>query len=1045
MKLVAAPLAESVAAVKPGVVQRKCACHGACDSCRDEKEKERAPGTVQRRASAAGGGAASHLSSAVAQRIQATARQGGDLLPAATRSAFEPRFGGHDFSGTRVHTGAAADRLARDLGAEAFTVGNHVFFAANRYEPASPAGHKLLAHELTHVVQQGRGGGAAPQTKLELGAPDGAAEREADRVAEAVAAGATAGPITAFGAGMVRRAAAAGDPPAGPTTNCNDAACETRDERNPCRCPLPGGGERVVVPRTVPLPLSRDKASDSSDMASLLARYRNYASSRALRTTHALERYDTEVAWRYWAAVRGPAGADIKSERGPNALLRRACSPDHIIERQVGGADHGDNLRLLERKRNSDAGTYLNTRLREIYRRFAVEPYSQNSFLEFTTVRDEGGALKPDDVCLAAEKGLPQVGAAPGQPSLAFIVGGNPVRVTYSPSGDVPTAHRYPVAGLELKSVAPGSTPPALTANLSPKVKRLPLKGQTYPDFQLMVDAEHVLRLAPSAPTDVRLVFPFLSEAAIVPRFENGQWVAIGDFTPTLPLLRFAQVHLEIRNEELQGGLTVPPDRLRQALPIPGLTLDPVNLVIGISNGQFSATGGFGFRYGTIASGQVAAAFSGGRFAADGTIDFNIPGLDQARGEAHVRDGRYSARVTLGKEKIRLPGVKSARVVVDVADGVLAGTGTIVLGIPGLDDASLAFTANSQGQYVLSGTASGRIPGLRDPRITITYANGALSGLGHAGFAIPGLEGGAIDLRYAAGQFSGSASIDYRRGRLSGRVTLNLSPAHKLSGGGQLQYEIAPGLAAIVGLEVPETGRPRVSGELRLPDPIVIFPERSFNKRLFGVSIDIPIFGISFGRSSIGIIANIAAGIDARAGIGPGQIRRPRIIAAFDPNDERGAASFQASAELYVPASAEIVVFLSGGIGVSLLIVKALGGIQANASAGLMGALVVPIELKYLAGKFTVDGSAELFAQPRLRFQLDAFVKVQADLLITTIDVYTKNWKLAAFEWGTDFRIGVRFPVHYVFGEPFALSLSQLEFIAPQIDTRKLMRDLLPK
>ncbi len=1040
MKLAAAPLAESVTAVKPGVVQRKCACHGTCDSCREEKEKERVPGTVQRRASPAGGGAASQLSSAVAHRIQATARQGGDTLPAGTRSAFEPRFGGHDFSGTKVHTGAAADRLARDLGAEAFTVGNHMFFAANRYEPASPAGHKLLAHELTHVVQQARGGGAAPQTKLELGAPDSAAEREADRVAEAVAAGAAAGPITAFGAETVRRVASV--PCLTPTDT--ESVCDDRTTL-PCCSPLRGGGRRVVLPTNVPLKLSRDKARDAPDLNALLTRYKNAAGAKALSSRHAGRSTNTEGLWGLWAAVRGPAATEIMNQRGPHAALRRACSPDHIIELQVGGADNGNNLRLLERTRNERAGRELNQQLRTLNTTFLGAAYPENAFVEFTEVVVEGGALKEDDVCLVGEQTIPQGAAAPGETPLQFTVGGNPVRITYGASGEISRTHRYAVPGLELQSVASGATPPTLVANVSDRIRRMPfLKGHTYPDFQLVV-IDGVLHLAPTAPPDVRLVFPFLSEAAIVPRFENGQWVAIGDFTPTLPLLRFAQVHLEIRNQQLQGGLAVPPDRLRQALPIPGLTLDLVNLVIGIANDQFSATGGFGFRYGTLASGQVAAAFTGGRFTADGTIDFNVPGLDQARGEAHVRDGRFSARVTLGKDKIRFPGVKSARVVVDVADGLLAGTGTVVLGIPGLDDASLAFTANSQGQYALSGTASGRIPGLRDPRITITYADGALSGVGHAGFAIPGLEGGAIDLRYAAGQFSGTASIDYRRGRLSGRVTLNLSPAHKLSGGGQLQYEIAPGLVAIVGLEVPETGRPRVSGELRLPDPIVIFPERSFNKRLFGISIDIPIFGISFGRSSIGIIANIAAGIDARAGIGPGQIRRPRIIAAFDPNDERGAASFQASAELYVPASAEIVVFLSGGIGVSLLIVKALGGIQANASAGLMGALVVPIELKYQAGKFTVDGSAELFAQPRLRFQLDAFVKVQADLLITTIDVYTKNWKLAAFEWGSDFRIGVRFPVHYVFGEPFSLSLSQLEFIAPQIDTRKLMRDLLPK
>ena len=124
---------------------------------------------------------------------------------------------------------------------------------------------------------------------------------------------------------------------------------------------------------------------------------------------------------------------------------------------------------------------------------------------------------------------------------------------------------------------------------------------------------------------------------------------------------------------------------------------------------------------------------------------------------------------------------------------------------------------------------------------------------------------------------------------------------------------------------------------------------------------------------------------------------------------------------------------------------KALGGIQATGTAGLEGALLVPITLAYQGGKFNVTGGAELYAQPKLRFQLDAFARVEADLLLTTIELYSKTWRLAAFEWGSDFRIGLRFPVSYTFGEPFRLSLDQVQFIAPQVDVRRVMRDLLPK
>ncbi|MBT9314392.1 eCIS core domain-containing protein [Leptothoe spongobia] len=81
-------------------------------------------------------------------------RDGGQPLSAATRRFFEPRFG-TDFSGVRVHTGQRAMEIAKEINARAFTLRNNVFFGAGQYVPESSAGKKLLAHELTHVVQQG--------------------------------------------------------------------------------------------------------------------------------------------------------------------------------------------------------------------------------------------------------------------------------------------------------------------------------------------------------------------------------------------------------------------------------------------------------------------------------------------------------------------------------------------------------------------------------------------------------------------------------------------------------------------------------------------------------------------------------------------------------------------------------------------------------------------------------------------------------------------------------------------------------------------------
>jgi hypothetical protein len=83
----------------------------------------------------------------------AASRGSGSPLPHDVRASMEPRFGA-DFSGVRVHTGGEADQLNRQLSAQAFTRGHDIYMAAGKYAPGTLAGNRLLAHELTHVVQQ---------------------------------------------------------------------------------------------------------------------------------------------------------------------------------------------------------------------------------------------------------------------------------------------------------------------------------------------------------------------------------------------------------------------------------------------------------------------------------------------------------------------------------------------------------------------------------------------------------------------------------------------------------------------------------------------------------------------------------------------------------------------------------------------------------------------------------------------------------------------------------------------------------------------------
>jgi hypothetical protein len=132
------------------------------------------------------------LPALVKKELQAPARP----LDPVTRDRMETRFG-HDFGRVRIHTGQEATESAQSLHAEAYTLGNDIVLGASQNSLADQAGQKLLAHELTHVVQQG-GATAEPNfDTLTLGAPSSEAEREAQKAASVVSMGSLASPLKA--------------------------------------------------------------------------------------------------------------------------------------------------------------------------------------------------------------------------------------------------------------------------------------------------------------------------------------------------------------------------------------------------------------------------------------------------------------------------------------------------------------------------------------------------------------------------------------------------------------------------------------------------------------------------------------------------------------------------------------------------------------------------------------------------------------------------------------------------------------------------------
>ncbi len=174
------------------LVQRQCTTSVPCRLGAEEAELSRSSQNVGRQ---------EHREE-LPPSVNEVLSRDGSPLDHGTRGFFESRFA-HDFGNVRVHADALAAKSARGLGARAWTVGRDVVFGAGEFQPSSQRGLHLLAHELTHVVQQANNQSRAPQS---VSRPSDPGELEAERMADRVMRG-QADTVDEAGQGAVEQVA----------------------------------------------------------------------------------------------------------------------------------------------------------------------------------------------------------------------------------------------------------------------------------------------------------------------------------------------------------------------------------------------------------------------------------------------------------------------------------------------------------------------------------------------------------------------------------------------------------------------------------------------------------------------------------------------------------------------------------------------------------------------------------------------------------------------------------------------------------------------
>jgi hypothetical protein len=1005
----------------------------------------------------------------VAERAIASKGSGSPLEP-ATRSALESNMG-VDFGGVRVHDDAGAHAAADALGARAFTHGSDIWLGSGE----SQSDTRLMAHEATHVVQQ------------QSGMAQRLVQRDPTDPAPAVPGGAPATsdvfPVETFELPHIKARHQI-------TYQGWASGRKLQRERGYDRSREGDPGQQAIWLRDVPLP--------GADVLERMQINLENPNEKEIRVN------DKAVVL---PAGRAALERVLKIPTWDRHGNTQDFQVDHIVELQAAGwptlsqdGNRLQNMELLDQRSNASAGGSTRMAVRDSVRHQlerAPAPGGASGTAPRTVTEAEiNDVLATKHVVFDAVSGGPRGRRADTDSrwwSQTDITEGEHLRNArpFRNLGEVgradafclltPTrtmviaefphssneiavntpAQRNRIAGLTIESITLRPNYTAITgtdpiADIDAQWNLPPGVMPANPDVTLEVRRHSqysgFVGDLPGFGADMPGASPVEFSP---PRVEGGQIVASGQLHPTLPLLGDRPIDLRIVGNDIELGYAFDVGAI--SLPIPGVTIDESTLFLFFGTRGLGAEGTIVFSIRQLGSGSITAAISTERgFEARGRFLFDRRLFDRAEIEVSYSSAGFGARGTIGiDDPNKIKGIRSAEISVGYEAGTFSASGRVAPSIPGVQEAGLTVAYSETEGLTIGGTLTlaDNVPGIRSGAIDVTVQKREdtwkVSGTGRAQPAIPGIDS-ELTLEYDDGAFNAGFRGSFRRGMLSGNASVGVTnrtldaagdPTGDPSadgtlivfGSGSATIQIAPWLQGTVGVAFAPNGEITVSGEIGLPGQIEIFARKQIERSLLNIAIQIPIVP--------GIVAEVGGGLSVAAGIGPGVIDQLRIGITYNPAHE-DQTHVTGDAHLNIPADAGLRLAVRAGIGLGITGASAMGGLEIGGMLGIFGAAEAGVHIDWTpATGLRIDAFGELSAQPKFRFDISGYVSVRA----LGFSVYDQRWELAAFEFGSDLRFGARFPIHYVEGQPFDISLNDVEFIVPDIDPQQMLRDLVAR
>ncbi|WP_250037741.1 eCIS core domain-containing protein [Paractinoplanes maris] len=1044
-----------------------------------------------------------------AQEYLMSTRGQGAPLPEPVRLDFETAFR-RPLGDIRIHDDNAADQAARNLNALAFTLGTDIYFRSGSYDPSSPDGKRLLAHELAHVSQHQPTLGRAVVRRAE--APASSTSKTSAQI-PADLAPAVAKKYRGPGGSI-------------DVTTPDEPKIKINEVYVPDFKVDDHTGKRPLVwtpPEAKGDEHRREWVGKISEELAALVPDRAAKTKQKSEPPWYFERTKTVLTYGTAADIAN-ALAVLPYAKVPEYPLRQ-YQIDHRQEEQLNGTDKIENLQLLDRSTNAASGTVIKNAIAGDLKKFLaaaatvlpavpdLKALRKNGAVTFGTAkagpnpRTESSSsvwdqkLTSKDFWTRAEAGGPnaldaliamnktsreKITGAKGRLTIATRRGGGKdgsqsvdeeggtiprpehlfLRGAFQVLGGTYTAGDAPaIPGTEVGKLSILFFPSA-KRGLGPVTDSFPIIGISGIEYGGLLDTGG-LRSFDKSRMPVQLHHDALSPVDSLQAdfdFESGMVGRARIPKPTIPLLENVEMAVLIDGADVGVEAVVSAGELK--LPGP-FQVTGGSLAIAATTGGIGVDGQVDFEVSKLAKGFISGRKEkSGDFGVLVGLDFDSEVFKPAeiRG-SYSRDGwSLEGRIGVGAGKI--PGIKRATADLKLGEDAISATGEFETDLKGVDKGTLGLVYDKEKGMAITGEIllGKGIPGIKGGKVSATVAQSPVGGWSLAGGItaepdVPGLSG-TVGGTYADGAFLAEADLAYERGLAKGTVKLGVTnrtldqaglptgpPARDGAlisyGEGVVTLAVTPWLQGTVGLKLSPKGQIEVTGKVAMPSQFTVFDERKVERTVMSVGIDLPIVGVAVAGQRIGIFATIKGGLSISAGFGPGQLRNVALEVTYSP-DKPDQTTVKGTGTFAVPAHAGLRLQVDGGLGVGIPVVSATAGVSVHGEVGLAGEASAAAALNWTpATGIVLDARGEIFVEPKFRFGVDAFVDVTADLWLTEIELYHRTWKLAAFEYGSNLRFGLAFPLHYESGKPFALSFDQIQWTYPQINASDLLGGLM--